>query len=161
MTAAYNYDYDAMFRGACGVQISVPPTSRNRMISSVHLQLVLWFAALSLSVYYVFRFSFSHVYDFHVGTNGIDIILFGIWRIGSIRFDGIEDVYLERLFHRIDVRINPFRALRVGNRFVRKYILIKKKKGVINFLVITPANPDGFYEELKKRITSHVARSDQ
>ncbi len=128
------------------------------MINSTNLQFFGWFAALSLSVYYIFRFGFSHVYDFQVGTNGIDIILFGIWHIGSIRFGEIEDVYLERLFHRLDVRINPFRALRVGNRFTRKYILIKKRRGIINFLMITPANADGFYEELKKHLAS---QSDQ
>src|SRR5258708_12469640 len=106
------------------------------MINSINLQLFGWFAALSLSVYYIFRFGFSHVYDFQVGTNGIDIILFGIWHIGSIRFGEIEDVYLERLFHRLDGQINPFRALPFPTKFTQTYILLITRSVIINFLII-------------------------
>jgi len=90
-------------------------------------------AATGGLTFYFFRFGLSHLYDYCVGTQGVEFRLFGTIRIFTIRFELIEDVTEQRIFRLVDSKPSSFcRGLVVGNRVSAVYVVLKRPAPVIS-----------------------------
>jgi len=89
------------------------------------------------------------MYNYRVTRFGVEIFIFRFFPIYKIAIDKIKNVDLEEgLTSLRGYNFNPFRTLRLPNRFTRIYLVIEKE-GVIKYLIITPPNAELFYTDLK------------
>ena len=115
------------------------------------VQILVWLAATGGLIFYFFRFGLSHLYDYCVGTQGVEFRLFGTIRIFTIRFELIEDVTEQRIFRLVDSKPSSFfRGLVVGNRVSAVYVVLKLKRGIFRYVGITPADQTTFVEQVKQ-----------
>ncbi|UTD26539.1 hypothetical protein [Bradyrhizobium sp. WD16] len=96
-------------------------------------------------------FMLPYIYDFRLTSAAVEVVLFRSIAIYKIPFGDIRSVRAVNAFSVSGVAVNPFRAIRIGNRFTSKAILIEKR-GMLTFVLITPKDPGGFCDELLIRL---------
>jgi hypothetical protein len=98
-------------------------------------------ALLLLAIIYGLRF----IYDFRIRNGAIEVALFRVLPIYRIPIDDIE------LIQKVGWRdpVFGFFILRLGNRFTSEAVLLKRRRGWIRRIIISPADPDGFIREMK------------
>ena|SRR6266436_2235737 len=110
---------------------------------------ILFVIAVSASV---IRFGFSMIYDYSIGLKVIEIVLLKLLHIPLISYQSIQSVYEDQLS--LDERFNPFRTLRLGNRFMRRFVVVRKRSGLLQWILLTPRDPDLLLRELRSHINT-------
>jgi hypothetical protein len=80
------------------------------------------------------------IYEYRIRDNGIEFVIFGTISVYRVSVNNIESA--EKISRR-QLGIGGF-TLRLGNRFMSTCVLIRKRRGPIRKIVITPADPDKF-----------------
>jgi hypothetical protein len=105
------------------------------------LIMVVCFLALSVLVgQFVLRF----IYSYDIKGGAIRVLLFSAIPIIRIPISQVVEV---TLLPRGEFRLNPFYALRFGNRLIGNAVLVRKKQGLIRSIIITPDYPDRFIDQ--------------
>ena len=87
-----------------------------------------------------------YVYDYDIGDAKVRVLLFRLVPVMTIRISNIRDI----------TECSPMElwkptfALKFGNRVWARCVLIRKKRGLIRSIVITPGNPREFVERIKE-----------
>lgn len=101
------------------------------------------------------------IYDYRILSDQVRLIFLGI-PIISLHAKNIVDVRIVSLTSLFSPwKYNPFRTLRIGNRFSRECVLIKRR-GIIRYVILTPKNTLEFYSSLKEIVSDQAhARNDR
>jgi hypothetical protein len=117
------------------------------------LIIVACFLALSVLVgQFVLRF----IYSYDIKGGAIRILLFSAIPIIRIPISQVVEVTRPPTG---EFWLNPFHALRFGNRLIGNAVLIRKKRGLIKSIIITPDNPDRFIDQCNSEKREAVVRT--
>ena len=87
-----------------------------------------------------------YIYDYEIEGDRIAVKLFSAIPVMRIRINDILEIrgcsFRELLM--------PSFALRLGNRVWGKGVVIRKKRGLFRTVIMTPDNPAGFIEEIRR-----------
>lgn len=119
---------------------------------------VMLFICLLVATLAIVQFGFRFVYGYRLGPKGLDFVLFGrlaVWRIPVEDIATIlEMTWADALFCRIPGMLLAFRA---GNRIWGPALLIRRRRGVVRLVAITPDDPGSFLREYRKLLpTPHA-----
>jgi hypothetical protein len=121
-----------------------------------HIFLALLVLLILLLILYLIRYGFSHLYDYRMGKDGIEIVLLGRFVVWSIGYRSIESISEVGMFSSIGGPLNyMFRGVVIGNRISIKGVVVVRKAGVFRFIVLTPENRALFVNS----VTSHLMSS--
>jgi hypothetical protein len=101
---------------------------------------------LALSVLFA-QFVLRFVYSYDIKGGAIRILLFSVIPIIRIPISQVVQVTrppTDQLW------LNPFYAFRFGNRLIGNAVLVKKKRGLIKSIIITPDDPDRFIDQCNR-----------
>jgi hypothetical protein len=107
--------------------------------------------ALALAILVV-QFGLRHIYSYDIKNGAIRVVLF--YAIPVFRIPLSEVVQVTRSPPR-GLWLNPWYALRLGNRIFGGVILVQKQRGSFKSIVITPDDPDLFidqYNQAKREV---------
>ncbi len=89
------------------------------------------------------QFIGRYIINYQIRDTAIEIVYFGIIPIMRIPYNNIAEI---RKVTFIEASLMFF-PLRFGNRFWGTIVAVRKKKGILKIIVITPDNPDRFISE--------------
>ncbi len=104
-------------------------------------------AAAILLLLFIGQFALRFIYSYDVEGGTIRIILFSAIPVARIPISDV--VQVTRASPR-GLWLNPWYALRLGNRIFGHAVLIKRRDGWIKSIVITPDDPDQFIDEFNR-----------
>lgn len=116
---------------------------------SLNLEGLIWIAAFLFLTIIIFslivkKSALAFIYDINISSNGLDFVLFSVWRVYALPFSDIEFVQ--------EMKYGGFSALRAynfKNRFFHRTFLIKKKKGFFaRQVLVTPVDDVMFLRAL-------------
>lgn len=112
---------------------------------------VILFILLLVSFALVFQYVAHYIYDYKTQGRSVCILLFKKIPLSQIAFENIAEIrkisYKEAVFGK-----ETLMALRLGNRIWGDIILIRKKKGIIKTILITPDNATQFLQQVKSHL---------
>lgn len=97
-----------------------------------------------LVLYVVAQYGLRLLYSYRLTPDSLEILLFRALPVYRLPFKEIESAYTASWS---EAKLG-FSALRLGNRFARRYVVIKKKGGLLRVLVITPVKADEFAKQI-------------
>jgi hypothetical protein len=100
-------------------------------------------ALLFLIGQFVLRF----IYSYDIKNGAIRVLLFAA--IPVIRIPISEVVQVTRA-STTRLWLNPWYAVRLGNRIIGQAVLVQRKQGLVKSIVITPDDPDRFIDQCNK-----------
>lgn len=104
-------------------------------------------AALVLFLtFYMLRF----IYDYRIKNNAVEILLFRLMPIYRLPVENIESIQSVG-WGRLGIGGG---VIRLGNRFCRHGVLIEKRRGWFRYIVITPADVEGFLGQIIDKVPS-------
>lgn len=94
------------------------------------------------------------IYKYKVFSDRVSVVFLGI-PIFTIRAENIVDARVESLTNTIFSfrRYNPFRTLRLGNKFSKQCVVLEKT-GLFTYVIVTPDNPMEFCSSIKRIATA-------
>ncbi len=93
------------------------------------------------------QFTMRYIYNYQIRDTAIEIVLFGKIPIRRIPYNNIAEIRKLPFKVVLPLSIEMFSALSFGNRVWGTGVLVRKKKGMIKQILITPDNPDRFIFE--------------
>jgi hypothetical protein len=97
-----------------------------------------------LLTFVILQFALRFIYSYDIKNGAIRIVLFSVIPVARIPISGVVQVACASPR---SLWLNPWYALRLGNRLFGAAILIKRRRGLIRSIVITPDDPDRFIEQ--------------
>lgn len=88
------------------------------------------------------------LYDYAIEADGIRTRIFGI----TVSTIAIADITSVSKISWFEVVLCPI-VLKLGNRPFAPGVLIRKSRGIFRKVIITPQNPDGFIEGLRRTLS--------
>jgi hypothetical protein len=92
-----------------------------------------------------------YIISYKLAKASILVTVFGIVPVGSIPYRDIETMQEVKF---TDTLKPNLLTLRFGNRIFGNIVLIKKSRGILKTILITPDHPANFIEEVGKRRNS-------
>jgi hypothetical protein len=92
-----------------------------------------------------------YIISYKLAKASILVTVFGIVPVGSIPYRDIETMQEVKF---TDTLKPNLLTLRFGNRIFGNIVLIKKSRGILKTILITPDDPANFIEEVGKRRNS-------
>ena len=93
------------------------------------------------------------LFIYRITETGIKIDFFGIIRIIHVSFEDIEEIYkgsFKDFFHAKTFNYVP---INLRSRLFGQTVVVKKRKGIVRAILITPEDIDGFLSEIQRKIT--------
>ena len=101
--------------------------------------------AIAVALFLVIgQFALRYVYSYEVEGREIRILLFSVIPVIRIPISNVAEVILPSPRH---YWLNPWYALRLGNRIFGGAVLIRRRRGLIKSIIITPNDPARFIEQ--------------
>ena len=104
----------------------------------------------------VLQFAGPYLYQYRLGDQRFEVKLFGLVPILILYFSDISEARVlsgSPLF-------NPFAGVSFPNRvFAARPVQIRRKKGVLRSVILTPDQPESFVAEINRRIDGATSRS--
>lgn len=97
-------------------------------------------------LYVVAQFGLRLIYDYRLTGDSLEILLFRVFPVYRVPFKEIESVYMTS-WNQAKL---GFSTLRLGNRFARRFVVIRRKSGSLRVLVITPDRPEEFVNRVSQ-----------
>jgi len=118
------------------------------------MPLVIWFIIGLVVIIALLQRFLRYVYDYEVKCDRVRVLLFRLFPVMIIRISNIGEI---RECSPTELW-KPTFALKFGNRLWARCVLIRKRRGLIRSIVITPSNPNGFVENIKEiqREQAHI-----
>ena len=98
---------------------------------------------LVLLILLIGQFGLRLIYSYDIRDGAIRVVLFSVFPV--VRFPILNVVSVTRA-SRKGLWLNPWYALRLGNRIFGDAVLIRRRQGLIKLIVITPDDPDRFID---------------
>ena len=111
-------------------------------------RLIVTLVAAAIIALALLQLAGPYLYQYRLGDQRFEVKLFGLLPILRIRFSEISEA---RVMAGPEL-LNPWAGVRFGNRiFAARPVMIRKKRGLIRSLILTPLNPEEFVAELNRR----------
>lgn len=111
--------------------------------------IILGIIFVTVSILYA-QYIVKYIYNYRIKNNEIQIVLFNKIPLKRIHYKDIECII------KMDQQypsLNMIGAQAWGNRIWGDFVLIKRYKGILKQIIITPDKADDFIEEVKAGIT--------
>jgi hypothetical protein len=93
-----------------------------------------------------------YIWNYKLGQQGIDFVLFGLFVIKRIRYEDIEEASEVPWSRTWFFGADTIRTHGLGNRFFGRVVSIRQQNWILHrFVLITPDGIDGFLRELATR----------
>ena len=103
-------------------------------------------ALFGLIIFLILTKGISLIIDYEVGPNGIDAVLLHLFRVPMLGVSSIDNV--RELSFTGYTESNPFRTLRLGNRWRRRFVVVERNGSFIKRVLLTPKDPTSFTHSL-------------
>jgi hypothetical protein len=104
-------------------------------------------------LYIVGQFGLRVIYSYDIRDGAIWFVLFSMFPIARIPMSDVVEV--SRATNRT-LWLNPWRTLRLGNRIFGASVVIRRQRGLIRSIVITPSDPDRFIDQCNAMMSERV-----
>ncbi len=98
-----------------------------------------------------FQLFARYLYNYKLTDDSIQLIALGAVPVMRIRFADISDV--REVSFGQTLKSGPF-TLRLGNRIIGGFVLVRKRKGLIRSVVLTPDDVPDFLRQIERRVTA-------
>jgi hypothetical protein len=103
---------------------------------------------------FLIKYGLSHLFDVAAGADGVDLILFRNFVVGTINYKSISAVYKRGALRLSDedTVVGAFLTVPVVNRIRLTGIIIKLQSGIFRYICVTPEKPDEFLRQVASRL---------
>lgn len=132
-------------------QYTATPIERIEMIAA--------FVVLTPVTLFLMQYTHPLLYDYRMTDDAIVFVLFGGIPIKRIPFSNVANVRRASWWELVPCdNLETACALWVVNRPFRPLVVVRRKKGAVKAIVISPRDADGFVREVRRRMPpGHVA----
>jgi hypothetical protein len=90
------------------------------------------------------------LYNYRISDDCVQVVLFNLVPLRRVPFSNIAEI---KKVTRGEVSWNPFSVELWGNRLFGQVVLIRKKRGLVRAMLITPDNADSFVQDTEAHLT--------